>query len=481
MYKRQIKKLYSFLNDKKRSILIASVLISPALVDAVIFVNIKSLMIFIVWTIFLVALIDKIKIYLLTPLISISTAYSLFIISTHRTIGYKSVVAVLETNFHESVGFLNTKIFLILIWLLIVLSIMTIIYFLPPPKQDFAHKKSVAIIGAISCTTLFFYSGRSFPNCFIYDIISYNAFTKKMSRYPNIKFTPTNTPQPLGTYIIVIGEATRRDCFYQISNANIKYNGVSTTNSTFPSVLNMLSLSDVANFDSIPDTPNIINMAHSIGYKTSLITDRHNVNLFSYFIDDVVSEKKAVKNDAEVVNKIQIKDKELIICHIQGCHIEFRNNIPKRFRKGHGYKETYYDAIAYNNYIIDSIIQKINSSNIPVCMFYVSDHGESLNDKHDNNYGHGERELNKYELDIPFVITYNKAFATIRGKEVNNLQKHAYKEVSHDSISHILSGLMHIKHKYYNPHKDLSSDQFQDYEIYVLDDNMIIHKYKDIK
>jgi hypothetical protein len=109
----------------------------------------------------------------------------------------------------------------------------------------------------------------------------------------------------------------------------------------------------------------------------------------------------------------------------------------------------------------------------PSFSIYVSDHGENLNDTGDKNYGHGTKELTRFELEVPFVVFMNDAFLEGHAKAAEALRARSGQPVCHDNVAHTLMGVAGISDPFvYRPELDVSSPSFRPGPRPITDENM---------
>ena len=466
-----------------QSLFLSIVLMSPAITSFLYFNLIWEALSAITGIVLFYHIFKIINIKYTIPLTFMPLGYTLFIILNNRTIGYKSLIAGFNTNINETVSFISGRGTFFLIWLLIfVLTTLIILKLSGEIGHCKFNLKTVIISGSIFLLLPFLGASKAYP---FFPFFTYENYQKQISAFQNYKdivFTgDISKSDKSACYILIIGEDTRRDALYKIFDSGIQYKGIAATNTTFSSVLSMLSLLDSKNYDQIPYHPNIIKMVKKVGFSTELMESQKSIKVHRYFINNEVDNIIKCDTDMALVQKLDLKKGKFIIGHLQGCHYSFRRQLPKKLRKGSSYEEKYYNAVKYNKMVMEKLINKIKISNIPVFLLYASDHGESLNDKHDGNYGHNVKYLNQFELKIPFIVYYNKKFNELHPQKCGNFLKNRNKEATHDSIAHTFTGLLNIKSEYYNANKDLTSESFRKNSIQVIDDNLKIIDYESIK
>ncbi len=119
------------------------------------------------------------------------------------------------------------------------------------------------------------------------------------------------------------------------------------------------------------------------------------------------------------IKKIDLENKNnLITLEMQGSHSPYEIRSPKSFKK---FKSEYNNSILYSDYVLTSVIEYIlKNVKKKTYFFYVSDHGELLNEK--GHKGHGWFEPEVYR--VPFIFASNKPISKEMKIHLNNIKSH---------------------------------------------------------
>jgi glucan phosphoethanolaminetransferase (alkaline phosphatase superfamily) len=112
----------------------------------------------------------------------------------------------------------------------------------------------------------------------------------------------------------------------------------------------------------------------------------------------------------------------------------------------------------------------------PICVWYLPDHGEVINDFGDGNYGHGCSGFKRYEIELPSLIFFNDAFSAINPK-IKTVFENRISMTSHSNVSHTIMGLCGVYPKEYKAKYDLSSPKFTYEEPYLIDVDLFPIRY----
>ncbi|MBN2527435.1 MAG: lipid A phosphoethanolamine transferase [Deltaproteobacteria bacterium] len=155
------------------------------------------------------------------------------------------------------------------------------------------------------------------------------------------------------------------------------------------------------------------------------------------------------------VIKDHTEDRLFLVLHTRGSHWRYDQRYPKKFEKFSPVTQTsnnakrwkhnelinaYDNSILFTDYIIDSIIEKLEDSNAVV--LYVGDHGESLGE--DGFFSHSNNDRSE-QKNVPMVLWGSKAFRSRYQKEFDAFSKHQHKKMRHDIVFHTLLGLTGFK------------------------------------
>ena len=269
-----------------------------------------------------------------------------------------------------------------------------------------------------------------------------------------------------------------------IDNKSLKsaiFNATSSGISTLISVPLLISTANVEDHNKLSTTPTLIHVFNALKYSTTLISNQETEGRNNDTITLIMSQMKnrvyisgnaiSRKYDIEILKPLlktlQKPDgKKFIIIHLMGSHYKYEQRYPKEFAIFNNDRiGTYDDSIRYTDFVLGKIINLIEKSDKPIAMIYTSDHGENLNDNNDGNYLHAVKEMTKYEIQVPFFITFNNEYFRLKTEKVNRIIKRKGFRVSHDNVSHTLLGLAGAyDSNVYRSEYDLSSENYKSME-----------------
>ncbi|MEO8720569.1 MAG: phosphoethanolamine transferase [Ginsengibacter sp.] len=330
---------------------------------------------------------------------------------------------------------------------------------------EISKKRNNTLYQKTGESNLYFYMGPTPINTFgpLLEAHHYIEIVKKTSQekfhYP--PFTVANSN--IQNLVVVLGESARRDAMSlygsqlnttpylqkRISNLLIYNNAVSPgefTNLALSLILSKQIPDD--HFSIEKNNDNIIALANATNiWRTYWVSNQEKtglyVNLFANI--DLKSKYRYWTIPGSYDNAIfpfidnilkDTNNKRLIFIHLMGSHAAAGLRYPESFDKFHSdkeeFKNEYYNSIAYTDYILDKIIQKMEGTSSIV--LYLSDHGQSIED---GDYRHS---MTKKGFDVPFFIWYSDS---VENKYKKLGQDNNY--ISTTQLYNILQNLMGIQ------------------------------------
>lgn len=179
--------------------------------------------------------------------------------------------------------------------------------------------------------------------------------------------------------------------------------------------------------------------------------------------------------DGEIVEKSSSKvdgSKNFVVYHLMGAHSSYKNRYPKEFSKfdEEDYKldlsekhkkeiSEYDNAILYNDYVVNKIIELYKNKNSIV--IYFSDHAEEMFDFRDYR-GHAEDKASRYMMEIPFLI-YLSDKAKLSSPELEKKIKSSLnRPYMTDDIIHTILDIVDIETKEYDKTRSIINNEFNE-------------------
>ena len=158
------------------------------------------------------------------------------------------------------------------------------------------------------------------------------------------------------------------------------------------------------------------------------------------------------------------------VIHLTGCHQSYKSRYPAEFatfqaeeedkpsEKGRQMTAEYDNAVLYNDYIVDEIIQRFADKDAVV--IYISDHGEEVFDGREFAGHSDEGTENRHMVEIPMLVWASEQFRQRRPDKFAAIKVADDRPYQTDDMIHTLLGLMDIKTTSYDETKNLFSANF---------------------
>ena len=291
----------------------------------------------------------------------------------------------------------------------------------------------------------------------------------------------------------------------QIRDDIIVYkNVVSPYSSTIPSVLSMLTESNLENKKPIEMSCSVFDVFLSANYKTFWLSNQSPIGFYENAIYNLAqsSSYKLFVNqssnnsieafytasyDAKLLKpfKASLNDgskNKFIVVHLMGSHATYSKRYPKQFSKLYKAKNSkeqlvneYDNAILYNDYILNSIfdILKANAAKnlkTTYSCIYLSDHAENVYDQN-NTFGHSLRVNLPKSVEIPFIVWLSSSYKSLYKEKSVLIQKNINLPYVSDDLFHTLLDLNFIRCPQYQGRRSIFNERFNRHRERILENN----------
>lgn len=261
------------------------------------------------------------------------------------------------------------------------------------------------------------------------------------------KFTNvTSGNQDEELYVLVIGESTTRNHmslynFYRPTNPLLSarkdelivyQDVISPHTQTIPSLKKVLTLANFENAEGYKDGT-LLQLMNKAGFATYWVSNQCPLGTYetlvtqlaksagkSYFTNTSTWESKTPYDEKLLIPFKEVlaekTKKKFIVLHLMGTHGSYVNRFPESFAKFHSVPATsfkteyayqsindYDDAVLYNDYFVNSVLDLVKKEAKKSWVIYLSDHGEEVFDTLPMAE-HLEKKGSKPMYEIPFVV-----------------------------------------------------------------------------
>ena len=306
----------------------------------------------------------------------------------------------------------------------------------------------------------------------------------------DFKFDATKPEQAEGKreiYVLVVGETSRAMEWslygyerkttprMEALDGLVHFTDVVTqSNNTHKSVPIILSAASAENYGVLYDEKSIVTAFKEAGFRTLVIANQKlTTSMIGAFYReaDTFIDMSAFNtgstltslHDAAILPYLKKElDKEdgnlFVVLHTYGSHFNYHERYPKEFRfyrpdTAEGIRASYkkelrnaYDnSIHYTDYVLGEIVDMLAKTNAPASMLYLSDHGEDIFDDSRARYLHASPIPTYYQLHIPYVIWFSKAYRESYPQKYLEAQAHETYPVSTNSVFHTMLDIAGVR------------------------------------
>ena len=418
----------------------------------------------------------------------------------------------------EFLAFYSTKPIIVLTLITLLVSVWCLKQLYLLSSQFFTVSKNTIIyslifigiiLGFLRLSKLIDYN---FPYLFARSYILYQKESKELDVYKknkngNFEFVAVKPSSAQQVYVLVLGESTTKSHLGVYDYARpttpllsaqkddlLLFQDVISPNTY--SVACVTKLLTLANYEYPKATGqgSIIQLANAADFETfwlsnqrplgpyeSLITKLSFSSDHTKFITtvnagnsktldaDLLSDLDAVLNQSQS-NKI------FILLHLIGTHHNYEDRYPPSFNVFNGMvnsnfrsdaiaeKINHYDnAVLYNDFVLNAVIDRLKTLNANSFMLFLSDHGEELYTDL-NIAGHNEDTPTKSMYEIPFILWQSEKY-----KEYRTIDTDVNKPYMSDDLFHGLADLMGIQCNQVDYQRSIFSDRFKERPRIILD------------
>ncbi len=305
-----------------------------------------------------------------------------------------------------------------------------------------------------------------------------------------------------GSIILIVGESSRRAswslygykrktnvfmkamCEKYPDNYILFKDYRATGQTTYPNLMSIFSVMPAKEFPEMPRHPSFVRILKNVAYRAYFISTYQNIFMSFIGADENIIAKSgdddSLVPELEQVLEDKKHQKKIIVMHLKGSHFAFTDYnysyADYIFPSDNPMIDKYDNSIVNTDLFLKKIADLVMKSSEPLCMWYMPDHGENLNDFGDGNLGHGCGSFTCFELELPSIIFFNNAFLE-KNPMIRNVSRNSSFTVSHSNVSQTIMGLSGIYPREYRKTYDLSSDEYRYEEPYVIDCDLFPVKY----
>lgn len=329
-----------------------------------------------------------------------------------------------------------------------------------------------------------------------------------------------------GTYILIIGESFSRNHsslygYPRDTSPNMKKryeNGelfkfndvVSPHHYTRDTLLKLVTDYSYDTDKKFSESMNIVDIFKKAGYKTFWLSNQED---FAYngaglssiinradvseFTEKYQSDTKDKLDDSHLLPLIDkaLADKskkKFIVIHLYGSHPNYISRYPKEFsyfdnnqeenyfsdlqKKNKATVNQYHNALRFNDYIVEEIIQKIDKNSNNSFIMYLSDHGQIVYDNDINFVGSAKPTISMKSVEIPLMVWTSKYYRENNKEKIKRMEEAANNKFDSEDIIYPLIDLANFQYDNYKPERNLLDKKFVEKDRKISTDGTIYKK-----
>jgi heptose-I-phosphate ethanolaminephosphotransferase len=219
-----------------------------------------------------------------------------------------------------------------------------------------------------------------------------------------------------------------------------------------------------------------------LGFSENPITLIANSSDHVIFVNNNVSHDSGKSYDENILKPLKNilktdNGKKFIFIHLLGTHSSYKNRYPDNYSvfhdniKGIGTYESdilneYDNAVLYNDYIVNEIINETKKENKYSFVMYFSDHGENVYDS-SGSLGHNPFLPCPPMFKVPYIVWFSDKYRKHNSSKILLYSQYLDRKYFLSKTINSIYDLLNFDYPYYEDHKSIFSEDFEadDYNI----------------
>ena len=332
------------------------------------------------------------------------------------------------------------------------------------------------------------------------------AVYEELAKKINTDVKLTKNKSEIKNIVFILGESTNRNHMnlygYYVNNTpnlkNMENNGelIKFNDCISPYAATTLVVKELFTFHNAESEEvwykynNIVDIMKAAGYKTFWLSNQESSGVWGNFARSLAErsdkyqfvEKRDSRDNGGVDGKLlpiisetianEQADKNFYIIHLLGCHQKYSWRYPEEFDKFSAddiekdiseekKKEIaeYENAVLYNDYIVNDIIEQFRNLKEDTLIIYLSDHGEEVYDLLDMASHSGDVESSSM-YEIPVMIWGSDKFKKNHADKWENIKNSVDRPYMTDDMIHTVLDIAEIETADYDETRSLTNPRF---------------------
>lgn len=341
---------------------------------------------------------------------------------------------------------------------------------------------------------------------------------------------PSHPSDSCEVYVMVIGETARAHDFSLYgykrdtnpllgkTQGLLAFDQVTTqSNTTHKSVPMLLSAASASDFERLFHEKGILAAFKEAGFHTVFLSNQLPNHSFIDFLGEQADEwcfvktgecneafdkaydskKNAAQADAKgniydadllpMLDRILAKKhkKEFIVLHTYGSHFNYMERYPRSMayfkpdtqsdakpENRRDLLNAYDNTIRYTDFVLHSVIERLQKQGGMSAMLYTSDHGENIFDDSRKLFLHASPRASHYELKVPFLVWTSPSYNHQEPRTEAALRRNLHQEIqSSRSAFHTMLGIGGITTRYRIDPYSVASEKYKPSPLLYLNDH----------
>lgn len=265
------------------------------------------------------------------------------------------------------------------------------------------------------------------------------------------------------------------------------------------------------NFNEIFHTKGIFTLFREAGFHTYWVSDQVDGGKVMMFAKEA-NEMKLLR-DMDRFNNQSIFDMDLIyflkdiiekdtgnlfiIIHSMGSHFAYNQRYPdnynyfrpsggkKLFQSGlsslkQEYINGYDNAILYDDVVIDTAIHILRQANAISFLYYISDHGENLDDNGNGLFMHDPIRPTKYIAHVPLFIYTSPAYDNVFPEKLAALESHVENRIDGYQTFNTIADMANLTYSNQDTTQSFASFGFKDTTRFILGGDGSVYRFNEL-
>lgn len=421
--------------------------------------------------------------------------YSIF----KRPLGLNGTMAIYQTNVSEAVEYLSS-LGLMQICMIVVVIVIALYCIklnaenLMDMSQHSCSKKKLVCLGVMAIAAGYYSFFSLIPRTHIVGLMKATGeYFESVERYgaqhdkifENLHVI-ANNENDKGTIIMVIGESATRNYMKAFNEKNddttpwlssvknssdfiLFPNVYSCAWNTVPALEHALTEANYYNNKEFNKSVSIVDVAKKSGYKTYWFSNQGRVGVHDTPITMVAETSDVVEFGGDSVydegllthlRKVNRNEKNFIVLHIMGSHIDYNNRYPKKYQiwtdpDHSGRVADYKNSLVYTDKFLQEVYE-YSKKNLDLKAFvYFSDHGTDPNRTRDPD------ETRFIGLRVPLFVYLSPEYQDNHRKVVLGLKGNKKQFFSNDLVYDLMCGIFDIESENYDESNSLTSTKYK--------------------